>query len=484
MSLDDNHERLWPVLLDYIEEGTVVPVLGRDLLELETTDGNGGARSVLLYRVIAEELARQLDVPTGDDLLSGPNPLGAVASQHITLGRNPNIIYSALPIAVDRVVSSDPASGVVKLVHDGSVVRLQALRKLASIPNFRVFVTTTFDTLLSDCVAAVRDVAPKVMHYAPRSPGAEELANFQVGDTRDRTLKRLEQLERPVVVHILGRLTSTPNYVVTEEDAFEFVYSLQETRPEGLFDLLSQMRLLIVGCRFPSWLVRFFLRSARRRRLLQSALDRTDFVVDDTATEDASLVQFLQNFKTQTELFTRYRPTEFVDELSRRWQQRAARRNGSADVFAPCAVFLSYASENAETARCIARQLNEANLPVWFDRDHLASGDEWASKIKRHIEGAAAVVPLISRAAESSRSREFRKEWRHALDVKRGLPANEPFIYPVAVDDVACDSERIDPEIRALHWETLDGGRLLGPRTIEALKRAYRSAQLARSERL
>ncbi len=387
-----------------------------------------------------------------------------------------------LPLVLERVVTSDPVTGVVKLVHDGTIVRLQALRKLASIPNFRVFVTTTFDPLLADCVAAVRKVTPKVMYYAPRAPGVEELVNFQVGDTRERTLERLLEFERPIVVHILGKLSNTPNYVVTEEDAFEFVYSLQETRPEGLFDLLSQMRLLIVGCRFPSWLVRFFLRSTRRRRLLQSALDRTDFVVDDGATEDASLVQFLRNFKTQTEIFTRYRPTEFLDELARRWQEREqSRALKSGDLFSPCAIFVSYASENLDYAKRIAEQLTAANLPVWFDKDSLGSGDEWSRKIRRNIDMAAAVVPVLSRAAESSRSREFRKEWRHALDVKRGLPANEPFIYPIVIDDVERNSERIDADVRALHWETLPEDRTLPPQLIDSLRKAYRNAQLARS---
>ncbi len=39
MSFEEDHELLWAVLLDYIEEGTVVPVLGRDLLEVETAEG-------------------------------------------------------------------------------------------------------------------------------------------------------------------------------------------------------------------------------------------------------------------------------------------------------------------------------------------------------------------------------------------------------------------------------------------------------------
>lgn len=479
MSLEDD-DLLWGDLLDYIEEGSVVPVLGRDLLELDRTDASGKTETVLLYRIIAEELARALNLPAVEaDALSGSNPLGAVASQFLVQGGSYNEIYRKLPAVFQRVVTSDSATGVVKLVHDGAEVRLQAYRKLASILDFRVFVTTTCDPLLGDCMAAVRKVVPKVMSYAPGDQKAiQELVDFQVGDTRDRTRLKLAGLEQPIVVHILGQLSSTPKYVVTEEDAFEFVYSLQETRPEGLFDLLSQMRLLIIGCRFPSWLVRFFLRSTRRKRLLQSTHDRSDFIVDYAASEDASLVQFLRNFKTQTEIFTHYRPTEFVDELEKRWQQRRDKRVvQTSGAFAPCAMFVSYASENLAIAQRIADQLRSANLPVWFDRDSLAPGNDWSQKIRRNIENAGAIVPIVSRAAESSGIREFREEWKVALEVKRRLPANEDFIYPVVIDDVDRRSEKIDERIRAINWESLPADYTLPVTFIETLRQAYRAAQ-------
>ena len=190
-----------------------------------------------------------------------------------------------------------------------------------------------------------------------------------------------------------------------------------------------------------------------------------------------ALVQFLRNFKTQTEIFSQYRPTEFVDELERRWRERRDTRVPQTDLFSPCAMFVSYASENLAIAERVAIQLRSANLPVWFDKDNLTSGDDWSHKIRRHIDRAAAVVPILSRAAESSRSREFRKEWHHALAVKEGLPANEPFIYPSVVDDVDRGSEKIDARIRALHWEALPPDHTLPASYIDALRQAYRNAQ-------
>src|SRR6185437_5436918 len=60
------------------------------------------------------------------------------------------------------------------------------------------------------------------------------------------------------------------------------------------------------------------------------------------------------------------------------------------------AVFLSYASEDAEPAERIADALRAAGIEVWFDRNALRGGDEWDRKIRREIKDCALFVPIIS----------------------------------------------------------------------------------------
>lgn len=466
---DENHdadEDLWPQLLDYIEQGTVVPVIGRDLLMLNLpVEGSDEPKPVLLYSALASALADELKVQVERSAFTGPNPLGVVASEYIVRGGQTSRIYSAMPRVLQRVLPPVPS-------------RPPSLLKLAEITPFKVFVTTTFDPLLAECLRQVRRETPNVLQYSP-TQASEGLVKFQVGTRRQDTLQVLKGMSESTVVHILGKVSNTPNYVVTEEDAFEFVYSLQETRPKGFFELLEQMRLLIVGCRFPTWLVRFFLRVSRGKRLLQTDLDRSDFVVDPTAAEDPSLVQFLRTFKTQTEIFSTYGPSSFVEELFNRWRTRVSQGlDPSEPPMTRCSVFISYASEDAEAATEIAQLLRQAELPVWFDRDSLGSGDDWARKIERNIDVAAAFVPILSRATLAERRREFRREWRHAYDVKRGLPANEPFIYPLVMDDVPRGSEAFDGWLRAIDWEVFQRGTRLTEGFIKRLKKAYRDAQV------
>ena len=52
----------------------------------------------------------------------------------------------------------------------------------------------------------------------------------------DLTTER-EQMTRPVVYHLLGRVSASPTYVISDEDTLEFVCALQSEHltPEKLF---------------------------------------------------------------------------------------------------------------------------------------------------------------------------------------------------------------------------------------------------------
>jgi hypothetical protein len=51
------------------------------------------------------------------------------------------------------------------------------------------------------------------------------------------------------------------------------------------------------------------------------------------------------------------------------------------------AVFLSYASEDADAAQRICAALRADGIEVWFDRSELRGGDVWDATIRRQIIG-------------------------------------------------------------------------------------------------
>jgi hypothetical protein len=61
------------------------------------------------------------------------------------------------------------------------------------------------------------------------------------------------------------------------------------------------------------------------------------------------------------------------------------------------AVFLSYASQDAEAAWRVCAGLRTAGVVVWLDQDGgLVGGDAWDAKIRRQIAECALFVPVIS----------------------------------------------------------------------------------------
>ncbi len=65
------------------------------------------------------------------------------------------------------------------------------------------------------------------------------------------------------------------------------------------------------------------------------------------------------------------------------------------------AVFLSYASQDADAARRLCEALRAAGVEVWFDQSELRGGDAWDASIRRKIKECALFVPLISATTQA-----------------------------------------------------------------------------------
>jgi TIR domain len=56
----------------------------------------------------------------------------------------------------------------------------------------------------------------------------------------------------------------------------------------------------------------------------------------------------------------------------------------------PQAVFLSYASQDAQAARHICDALRSAGVEVWFDQSELRGGDAW-ERMRRSLGSSARI---------------------------------------------------------------------------------------------
>lgn len=451
--------RFWDQLLQLLEEGRVVPIVGPDLLVSEI-----GGRPVPLYSYLAELLAEYLEVP-GDNL-PPTGPLHEVACRFLSQGGEIGEIYSGLK----RIFPSRESFPVP-----------EPLRQLAGIRSFKLFVTTTFDPLLQQALDEARFAGQprtQVVAYAPNA----------VQDLE----QTMDEMSRPVVFHLFGRLSAVPEYVVTEEDTLELLHSLQSesSRPQRLFDELNRRQLLLLGGGFPDWLARFFLRTSRSDRLWQ-VRDRTDIVADARMRDDPSLVAFLRSFSSRTRISSQG-AVEFVGELHRRWTERhppqeaapeepvraqAAGVGGPLEVKSG-AVFLSFSSEDRTVVEALRDELERAGVDVWYDRGVLEGGDEYARKIRLNIESCSLFVPILSRNSLTVERRFFRLEWDWAEEVAKRASPKLRFLVPLVIDDLSPKEPALPQWLRDIHWQRLVPGGP-NPEVVELLKRAYREYQVA-----
>lgn len=442
-------ELFWDQVLQRVDEGTVVPVVGRDLLRVSIE----GVETPL-YPWLAARLAEALDL-SGADLPKG-GEVEEVARRHLTEPRTRRDIYREL-------------RNILGGLDPDAVPR--PLSQLARISNFKLYVTTTFDFLTERAVDEARYGGQRqtlVFSYAPN-------------DKQDLP-RELDRLNRPAVFHLLGRVSGTPrSYAVTREDTLEFINSLEAKTgdsPQFLYDKLRSSSLLILGSHLADWLVRFVTRSDSRPRAVETR---------------GAPVLFLRHSGGGTKLFRRGGSAEdFVDELDRRWSESrptdvpAAPPPALAELMAspglqPGFVFLSYARDDQAAAKSIRGALDRAGVDVIVDDDTSPVDGKWEKKLRSILSECAVFVPLISTESATRQRRFFKREWVDTILEASRAVASGPFVMPVVIDDTSPRAAAIPEAFGAAEWRKLPGGKPTAEfvETVVQLQRRYRSASFA-----
>lgn len=452
-------ENDWDKLLINIEAGTVIPIIGRDLLRVSP---NAETAPVLLYHYIATRLLDELakDFPQISKERAQECTLNDAVGLCMRHGRNHfDICYSILEVLKEVSTWPPPVP----------------LQQLAEITDFKLFVSTTFDPLMEraiETVGAGTERHASVYAYDPKPPSGKAVEDLPLS-------KRSPN--HSIVYHLMGRLTvNSSNVVISDEDLLEFVcalYSENKKRvPINLLNEFSKNHLLLLGCSFSDWLARFFLRAAKRRRLSTRPDDErlrniVEYVVDDYSPQEKNLVLFLEQFWTSTRIFRSGHVVAFVNELRRRWGERnpekiaatAARAAKPIEVaerlpttMPDGVLFISYAREDQAAVERLRASLKE--FPVWFDQAKLEAGDGWERKIEDNIARCRFFMPIISSTTDRRMEGFFRREWNQAADRTRSMHEDCRFIVPVTIDETKAGTARVPkPFLRAHWWQLPDG---------------------------
>jgi len=134
------------------------------------------------------------------------------------------------------------------------------------------------------------------------------------------------------------------------------------------------------------------------------------------------------------------------------------------------AVFLSYASQDAEAAQKICQALRSAGIEVFLDQSELRGGDAWDQKIRREIQDCALFIPVISANTASRHEGYFRLEWDLADQRTHMIARSRAFVVPVCLDATTQAAADVPESFQRVQWTRLPGGEI-PPAFVERIKR-------------
>lgn len=421
---DSIREETWNTLLDLIEKGHVVPIIGEELLKEDMYADR------TLYTELVEGLAKQCGITeegmTFSRLVYHNNFKSKVRSSHG--------IYSILSEILERSSLKVP----------------EILKKLLSIRKFTLVLTTTFDPIVENAMKELWSAeSVRVLNFC-NDPASNDDITDEVAESR------------PTVYYVFGKAQSKrESFVVTEEDLLTFSRSwlMEGYHPKRLSNVLSGKYLLILGCNYPNWLFRFFWLSMK-----QNIKTKNPGMLADSKA-DQGIIDFLN----RSEAFVQKDVYRFIIELVERWEKRV-KNTALPPTYVD--VFISYPHEDFEYALQIKAALEEQGVTVWMDKKQLKWTEDFRSKIKGAIEKARIFLPVLSKTIMASvnlhdPNRYFRVEWSYAVETARYRTGLD-FIAPVCVggfdmhDGKACIPDFIKRNHAVPFWNEMDFKQYVG----------------------
>ena len=412
------NERSWDRLLKSIEDGLVVPVLGAQTLIAPGSNDSFQA-----------QVARQLLEFYNSEPGSHPLPPFRELNEVVTRLKHDHPIQD---------LYGDIHDAIEKLAPKSETAIPEPVRQIAAITHFRLFVTLTPDDLLARSLKT-RCAVNEIVHspYLPTSEGTDLPTDW------------LSRQGEVYLLYLFGKSRPAPMFAIHDEDILEYVHNIIARGshvPIKYFAELQQRNMLLIGCNFPGWLNRFFLRLTNLHRLSDTQRKR-EWMIEALKPEE-ELIYFLKSYSEGTEILSDISPAAFIAELHQRWLARygetAALAPAQAEVVPHNTLFfISYcrAPDYSAAVKLVEslKSLGVAANEIWFDKSVIEPGQDFRECILNGIRTCRYFVPVISSSADQLDEKFFRREWNEALDRSKSIQGRT-FVVPVIVD------QTYDPE--------------------------------------
>ena len=356
-------EDAWDDLLNYIEERRVIPIIGPDLLRVETD-----RRTAPALRMAGRETGR---APVGRR--DGPAAAADAERRRLLLPRP-----ARPPRRGVHAAALDHARGAARAAAGAAAARADHRFRPVRHHDVRSAARAGDEPRTLRRASRRRKWSPMRRTGSPTCPRSGASCSGRSSITCS------------------GGSRPRPTYVVSDEDMLEFICALQSEHltPEKLFHELEHNHLLLIGSDFSNWLARLFLRMAKRKRLSDPRDVGEVFADDHTMQGRAAGRVPAAGERAHARLLGRRgirrgaaRPLDA--EAPRRlcrggWPAAAPQRFLPPSREMPeNAIFISYAREDLAAVQRLKAALDAAGLTTWFDLDRLEGGDDYDRKIQR-----------------------------------------------------------------------------------------------------
>ncbi|CAN5460223.1 hypothetical protein BH10BAC2_BH10BAC2_25850 [soil metagenome] len=330
---------------------------------------------------------------------------------------------------------------------------LEPYQKLIRINGFEHFVTVNIDNFLERAFEAERKKVNKSI-------------NFSIQDTESNPDEKTDRA-LPKIFNLLGNI-KWGKFAASDEESLECMYMLKNdssNKTKGLFDTLDGKSLLLIGCNFPDWFMRFFIRIIANERYIESSRDK--YVTSDHILEDKDLIGFLESNSTLVirignngsgnKIAQMDNSITFVNELFNHCGQSI--ESGVPELHYKEVVFLSYSRDDSAIAEKLKNEFDRNGVKVFFDKDSLNTGGDYDNVLIKAIKECDYFIALISKNSIGDKNRYvYDTEWSYAITYDN----DKDYIRPYIIDDTDPGDEKIHHRLRRKTINKIDNFDDLG----------------------
>jgi hypothetical protein len=400
-----------------IKRGVVIPIVGYDMLANESQPGTEKDFLKLLIRTHSENSDTKLE-----DLLATAHR----SEDELTGYELTNMFYHNLPSKTERDNFRMALSETIEDKRFHFDLTPESFRKLVSIKHFTFFINATFTNILSLAYNAYRakgnteeeiKSSYDVLRYHPTEP--DILPNSAPS-------KFVLDFKKPVIYNLFGTHDEARgDYLLTDADYIELIYDLIQDKNDkfkNLVSFLNKANLLFLGCNFPDWFFRFFIRICVGDRLDSASAIERKTVIDriNNLQLDSSRSVFLSYYKIQT---LKMDCNTLIDEIYKNLSKDKDKATHIVEDQENNNIFISYCRDDEQVAKDVVVQLDDKYIDYFLDENALRTGDNLNNSISGAIDKCCVFLFIVSS--------NIQKSEKYLWEELRYAKARNKVIWPV-----------------------------------------------------